>query len=101
MGGLLCRKYLENFDFLQIPAGGNLDAAIFTGVRGQYCSSNQLPCCLFLDVIICWNRSRKQNLSDEEAIEEIVVALVANNNWTLQRTQIQLRNCLYPPNFFE
>ena len=33
MGGLLCSKYLENFDFLQIPAGENLDAAIFAGVE--------------------------------------------------------------------
>ena len=85
---------------MQILAGENLDAAIFAGVRGQYCSSNQLPCCLFLDVIIRWHTSRKHNLLEEEAIEQIVVALLANSNWMLQQTKIQQRNCPYPPNFY-
>ena len=63
----------------------------FAGVRGQYCSSDQLPCCLFLDAIICPHTSRYENLLEQEAIEQIVVVQSANNNWMLQRTKIQQR----------
>ena len=74
-------RYAENLDALRL----------FAGVRGQYCSSDQLPCCLFLDAIICPHTSRYENLLEQEAIEQIVVVQSANNNWMLQRTKIQQR----------
>ena len=76
------------------PYVENLDAIrLFAGVRGQYCSPDQLPCCLFLDSIICLHTSRKENLLEEEAIEQIVVVQLVNNNRMLQRRKMLQRNC--------